>query len=196
MVKLLTFLSSRKARRVARGHHLVEDGLEPAISEGAGSLAVELLAAEPPLDSVVVPVGNGALLAGVARWIKASDPSIEIFGVCSRCAPAMEQSWRRGSVVTHARTDTIADGVAVRVPVPEALDDLRGLVDDVWLADDTAAVAAMRWIHHHTCIVTEPSGALGVAAIHAHQRTDHVATILTGGNLADLSLLEPSERFP
>ena len=183
------------------GHLMVEDGLQPEISEGAGSIAVELLAREPALDAVVVPVGNGALLAGVARWIKATAPTTLVIGACSRGAPAMAESWRRGAVVRHARTDTIADGVAVRVPIAEALDDLRGLVDDVWLVDDAAIVAAMRQVHHHVGVVCEPAGAIGVAAVAAsgpRLAGRHVATIVTGGNLADLSSLTslPLEPVP
>jgi threonine dehydratase/peptide deformylase len=184
------------ARRfaAATGHVMVEDGLQPEISEGAGSLGVELCARAPDLDAVVVPVGNGALLAGVARWIKAADPAIRVFGACSRGAPAMEESWRTSTVVTHPRTATIADGIAVRVPIPEALDDLRGLVDDMWLVDDAELIAAMRLVHAHAGLVTEPAGAVGVAAVLAAEGRErlagqHVATIITGGNLADLSLL-------
>ena len=70
-----------------------------------------------------------------------------------------ELSWRAGAVVRHDRTATIADGVAVRVPIPEALDDLRGLVDDMWLVDDTDVLAAMRLVHRHVGVVSEPSGA-------------------------------------
>lgn len=186
------------------GHHMVEDGREPEISEGAGTIAVELLAREPGIDAVVVPVGNGALLAGMARWIKAAAPAIRVFGVCSRGASAMEQSWRAGRVICHDRIDTIADGVAVRVPVPEALDDLRGLVDDIWLVDDTEVLVAMRQIHRHVGVVTEPSGALGIAAIAALGGASadnplagqHVATVLTGGNLAQLSLLSHDHDAP
>ena len=138
-----------------------------------------------------MPLGNGALLNGVARWVKAASPATEIIGVCAAGAPAMERSWRRGPgapVVETETADTIADGVAVRVPIPEAVADMHGLVDDVLLVDDEVTREAMRLVETHAGVVLEPAGALGVAAILAARERfagRAVATILCGGNRAD-----------
>lgn len=179
------------ARRhaAASGDTLVEDGLDAAISEGAGSIAVELLRDDPALDALVVPLGNGALLNGMARWCKARSPATQVIGVVSRGAPAMAQSWRAGLGATPLSSecvDTIADGIAVRVPIAEAVADMHGCVDDVVEVDDTHLVAAMRLIHCHVGVVVEPAGAAGIAAILAAPpsfRGRRVASVLCGGNL-------------
>src|ERR1051326_3121290 len=71
------------------GARFVEDGAEPAIAEGAGSMAVELTRWPEPLDAAYIPVGNGALITGVGRWIKAESPGTQVIGVCASGAPAM-----------------------------------------------------------------------------------------------------------
>lgn len=168
------------------GAWLVEDGCEPEISEGAGTMAVELLAGGWRLDAVLIPLGNGAMINGMARWIKAASPATRVIGVAAAGAPAMAQSWRARAPVLGLQVATIADGVAVRVPVPEAVADMDGLVDDVLLVDDATLVQAMRLVHTHMGLILEPSGALGVAAVLANRAVfaeRKVATVLCGGNL-------------
>ncbi len=176
------------ARRWAGDHNawLVEDGLEPEISEGHGTLAMELLAGDARFDLVVVPLGNGAMLTGMARWIKAVSPSTQVVGVCATGAPAMEQSWRSGSIVETGQADTIADGIAVRVPIPEAVGDMTGLVDQVMLVDDGDVIEGMRLAWEHAGVMLEPAGAAGLAAIVAHPGEfagRRVATVLSGSNI-------------
>src|SRR6266545_1383734 len=164
---------------------MVEDGREPAISEGAGTIGLELLRWPEPFDVVLVPLGDGALLAGVARWVKAHQPATRMIGVCASGAPAMERSWRAGQVQELERADTIADGIAVKRPFPEALEDIMDVVDDVVLVDDDAIVAAIRRAHADLGLVLEPAGAAGLAAIVSHRerfRGQLVATILSGAN--------------
>ncbi|MHA7685067.1 pyridoxal-phosphate dependent enzyme [Cupriavidus sp. PET2-C1] len=177
------------ARRycLERSAWLVEDGMEREISEGAGSMAVELLDGGVTFDAVVIPLGNGAMLNGMARWIKAASPSTRVIGVAAHGAPAMANSWRERTVICEQEVNTIADGVAVRNPVPEAVADMEGIVDDVMLVRDATIVDAMRLVHCHLGLVLEPAGALGIAALLAQPewfaRTS-VATVLCGGNLA------------
>ncbi len=111
------------------GELFVEDGAEPAIAEGAGSIAVELAAWPQPIDAVYLPVGNGALVTGVGRWLKAHAPETEIVGVCAAGASAMFDSWRAGAPSATERAATIADGIAVRVPIERAVGDLASSVD-------------------------------------------------------------------
>ena len=168
-----------------KGIPFIEDGREVWITEGAGAIGRELLARDDAFDAVVVPLGNGALLNGVARWLKAASPATEVIGVCALGAPSMERSWRAGAVVETETADTIADGVAVRVPIPEAVADMRGLVDDVVLVDDDTTRRAMELVRRHAGIILEPAGALGVAAIlkdPARYANRRIATILCGGN--------------
>lgn len=174
---------------VSCGGVFVEDGRIREISEGAGTIGVELLAASRPPAVVVVPLGNGALLGGVATWIKAHAPDVEIIGVCAAAAPAMEQSWRSRSVRQTPSAETISDGIAVRVPIPEALDDLRHTIDDIVLVDDAQTVAAMQLAMKHLGALVEPAGAVGLAALMVHRERwsgrGPVATVLCGGNVTD-----------
>jgi len=103
----------------------------------------------------------------------------------------MEISWREGKPVSTGPTDTIADGIAVRVPVPEALEIMRTAVDEVMLVTDAEIVAAMIQLHSTAGVVVEPAGAAGIAAI-AKRRDElagkRVATPLTGGNVTEEQL--------
>jgi threonine dehydratase len=176
------------ARQSAQRHGtlFVEDGRELAIAEGAGSIAVELCVWPEALDTVVIPLGNGALLGGMATWIKAVSPSTRVVGVCAAIAPSMEQSWRAGRVVETEQAETIADGIAVRVPVAEALDYLRGAVDEVVLVSEDALRRATQLVWGTLGIVVETAGAAGVAALLEHHATlarGLVATPLCGGNV-------------
>jgi threonine dehydratase len=164
----------------------VVDGAEPEITEGAGTIGVELLARGEDFDDVVVPLGDGALLNGIARWVKAASPATRLVGVAAAGAPALAESWRSGRLVTHPSVDTIADGIAVRIPVPEALEDMRGLVDEVLVVSDADILRAMRLVHRHAGLALEPAGAAAVAALVADRGRfsgRSVAAILTGGNV-------------
>lgn len=175
-----------KAHAAAEGSHMLEDGQEPRISEGAGTIGLELLRAAPGLDAVLVPLGNGALVAGVARWLKAHAPQTAIIAVSALGASAMVESWRSGRIVVHDAIDTIADGIGVRAPIAAALDDMRGLVDDALLVADATLIQAMQLLHSQVGLVVEPSGAAGVAALLEQRQRfagARVATILCGGNL-------------
>ncbi|HEY6065945.1 MAG TPA: pyridoxal-phosphate dependent enzyme [Thermoanaerobaculia bacterium] len=163
---------------------LVEDGRDVEIAEGAGTIASELVAWPEPFDSVVVPLGDGALLAGIACWMKARSPRTRVVGVCAAGAPAMERSWRTGEPC-DLPARTIADGIAVTSPFPEALSDITGVVDDVVLVDDDSIVAAIRRAHEDLGIVLEGAGAAALAAVLAAPdrfRGQLVAVILSGGN--------------
>ncbi|MCP2260751.1 threonine dehydratase [Streptoalloteichus tenebrarius] len=186
------FDEAKEAAREYASEHpdsvFVEDGREPAIAEGAGSIAVELFdpaRGAEPLDAVVIPLGNGALAAGMARWIKEVSPATRVVGACASGAPAMELSWRAGAPVRTERADTIADGIDVRVPVPAAVEWIRGLVDDVVLVDDDEMLDMVRVVRDSLGLLVEPAAVSGLAAIGRHRVPgDRVATVLTGGNVA------------
>jgi threonine dehydratase len=178
----------------ASGQRFVEDGVEPAIAEGAGLIARELLA-RGAYDALVIPLGNGALLAGIARWAKARAPETEIIGVCSAGAPVMYERLRNqhATAPDPEQTNTIADGIAVRVPAPEALEDLRPLIDDVSLVEDAQLIAAMRMLHEAEGLTCEPSAAAGLAFVAAQPARfagRRVATVLTGRNLTQSQIDE------
>jgi threonine dehydratase len=175
---------SAKAFCASTGAHFVEDGRDIAISEGAGSIAVEMMQRRT-FDTVLVPLGNGALITGMGRWIKHVAPDVRIIGVSSATADAMEASWRSGTVIERPSANTIADGIAVRTPVPEALEDMKGLVDDVVLVSEEALLRGMKIMFDRAGLVIEPAGIAGVAAVLDHQqlRSERLATVLCGSNL-------------
>lgn len=167
------------------GAAFVEDGREPAIAEGAGTIGLELLRGGARFDAVLLPLGNGALLTGVGRWLKAHAPQTKVIGVCAAGADAMAVSWREGRVVERPEARTIADGIAVRCPVPEALADMRGCVDEVLLVSDEAIGRAIWLLFSVAGLVVEPAGAAGVAALveHTSLKGLRIATVLCGSNL-------------
>jgi len=170
------------------GAFYVEDGLLGPIAEGAGTVASELERMDEHLDACMVPLGNGALVNGMGTWLKRSSPSPVVIAVCPTGAPAMEMSWRAGRPISTPTMDTIADGIAVRVPVQEALEIMRETVDDVMLVTDDEIVEAMRLVHRNAGLVLEPAGAAGIAAV-AKRRSElagkRVAVVLTGGNVTE-----------
>jgi threonine dehydratase len=182
--------SKKEAQAFAKevGARMVGDGFDPEVSEGAGTIAIELLQQAAVYDAVLVPLGNGAMLNGVARWLKAAAPETRVIGVSATGADAMEKSWRTRTIILPPSIATIADGIGVRVPIPEAVNDMHGVVDDVHLVSDDQIIEAMRLIYRHAGLLIEPSGAAGVAAILADSvmfRSQRVATILCGSNVTE-----------
>lgn len=180
--------SKDAAREYAKvsGARFVEDGAEPAIAEGAGTIAAELGAYGGLLDVVLVPVGNGALITGMGTWMKAFAPHTRVIGVCASGAPAMAESWRARERLATRNANTIADGIAVREPVPRALDDMLLVVDDMLLVEDGDLIDAMRLVHEHLGLVVEPAGVAGVAAAARYQERFAGQTVgipLCGGNV-------------
>lgn len=178
------------ARRHAASHGLpfVEDGASAAVAEGAGTMAAELVEEFAAIDTLFVPLGNGALAAGVGCWLRAHSPATRIVAVAARGAPCMALSWKAGHAVTTDSADTIADGIAVRLPVPVAVEWLADTIDDVVLVDDADIVSAMRFAHATWGRVVEPAGAAGLAAALMQApalQGQRVATMLCGGNLTD-----------
>jgi threonine dehydratase len=164
------------------GSRFVVDGEEPAIAEGAGTIGIELMD-DGPIDAVIVPVGDGALINGVACAIKERLPATRVVGVCAAAAPSMAESWRRG-VATPMPARTMAAGLAVSDPVPRSVARMRELVDDVLLVEEATLVEAMRLATTTLGTLLEPSGAAGLAALLEHDiKGDRVATILTGSML-------------
>ena len=176
------------AREIAEedGAYLVEDSLDLATCEGAATIGLELVRDDPSLDVVLVALGGGAMASGVGYVMRSLADHAEVIGIQPVGAPAMALSWRQGTVVETDRIETIADGVAGRCPIPEVLDDLLVVLDDVVLVREDSIKAGMRALHEHAGLVVEPSAALGIAAIleqpdrFAGRR---VTTILCGSNV-------------
>jgi threonine dehydratase len=166
---------------------LVTDGLGPEMAEGAGTIAIELEAADP-VDLAVVQIGDGALISGIACWLKASNPRTRVIGVCAGGAPAMARSYTARRVVPTADTNTIATAMAITEPVRESLARVIALVDEIVLVDDDDLRSAQETILETLGLVVEPAGAAGVAALarhSAHLPAGRTAVLLTGAGAAE-----------
>ena len=160
---------------------LVSDGEPAAIAEGHGTIGIEVLRAGT-LDTVVVQVGDGALISGIARWVKAQSPGTRIVGVCASGAPAMQLSIDAGRPV-RSKPSTIAGGLAISEPIAASLERVRALVDEIVLVDDDDLRAAMTLIADTIGVLVEPSGAAGVAAVQRHSVPgERIAVLLTGAS--------------
>ena len=137
------------AREAAARHaeaglgRLLVDGEDPWIAIGAGTLAAEITEAVardelPALAAAYIPVGNGSLIAGVGTWFREASRSTRVVGVQSEAAPSMTLSWRAGRPIETETADTRAGGIATRVPVPEALEVMQRVVDEMVLVREVA----------------------------------------------------------
>jgi threonine dehydratase len=184
------FDDAKKAARefaMRQGLRFVEDGREPAIAEGAGTIGIELSSFPEPIDALFVPVGNGALISGVGRWLKAVSPTTRLVGVVAEQAPAMRLSWLQGLPVSTDQATTIADGIAIREPVVEALFDMSALVDDIVAVNDEQLLDGARLAFRRLGLLVEPAGAAGIAgalSLRGQLQGRFVATILGGGNVS------------
>ena len=168
------------------GWRLVVDGRDRELAEGAGTIAVELTAGVEPPDVVIVPVGNGSLACGIASWLKAVHPATRVIAVGPAGAPAMERAWRTGALETGPPTTTIAEGLAARVPVAEAVGVMRATVDDFVLVEDERMLEAMRLLIDVCGLISEPSGAAGIAAaldLRDELRDATIAVPICGANV-------------
>lgn len=146
----------------------------------------ELPVPAPPFDTVLIALGGGALATGVGHVLKALAPGVEVICVQPLGAPALTRSWHERRVVTTDSTDTIADGVAGRRPIPAVLDDLLLVADDAVLVQEASIITGMRMLLDHAGLVVEPSAALGIAAILEDRDRfagRHVVTIVCGSNV-------------
>ncbi|MFI1044861.1 threonine/serine dehydratase [Streptomyces griseoruber] len=181
-------LARERAAALARyeGIRLLEDSLDIETCEGAATIGLELVDTAPSFDTVLIALGGGALATGVGHVVKALAPGVEVICVQPLGAPAMTHSWRQRRVVTTDSTETIADGVAGRCPVPAALTDLLLVADDAVLVQEASIITGMRMFLDHAGLVVEPSAALGVAAILEDRDRfagRHIVTIVCGSNV-------------
>jgi threonine dehydratase len=169
-----------------QGAYLVEDSLDLATCEGAATVGLELLQNSPGLDVVLVALGGGALASGVGYVAHTLTDNVEVIGIQPLGAPAMARSWQQRTVIETDSIDTIADGVAGRCPIPEVLQDLLVVLDDVTLVREESIKAGMRLLYEHAGLVVEPSAALGIAALLENPDRfagRSVATIICGSNV-------------
>lgn len=180
--------AKRKATEL--GIRMIEDGLAVETIEGAGTIGLEMLK-ESKLDALLIPLGNGALFNGIARVFKELSPTTTMVAVQAAGASAMVDSWKSNTLVIRENVNTIADGIAVRIPIPEALNDMKGLTDEALMVKEASIVQGMKLLHLHAGLVPEPSAAVGIAAILENRdmfEGKRVGTIICGGNLTEAQI--------
>ena len=169
-----------------RGLALIPPYEHPEVIAGQGTAALELLDEVGELDALVVPVGGGGLIAGTAIAGKGVQPGIRIVGVEPQDGDDTRQSLARGERVTIPVPRTIADGQAAATPGELTFSINRHLVDEIVLVSDDELRAAMRFALDRLKLVTEPSGAAGLAALLAGRLSPvpaRIGVILSGGNV-------------
>ncbi len=159
---------------------------------GQGTVALEILEEAGDLDAVIVPVGGGGLISGVAAAIKGINPKIEVIGVSAAGAPALKNSFDAKTPIDSVSVRTIADGIAVRDCSPITLNYMLESVDQFITVDEKEIASAILFLLEKQKLVVEGAGAVGVAAL-LHKKLPHlegkkVAVILSGGNV-DVTLL-------
>jgi threonine dehydratase len=170
---------------VERGGLFVGPTDEPLIC-GVGTYGLEIIEDLPDVDAIIVPVGAGSGACGTGIVAKAIKPRIQVIGVQSAQAPAMQRSWASGQLVT-AEMRTFAEGIATRVPFENTQRIMRQVLDDFVLVDDTDIQRAILLLLEHTHNLAEGAGAAPLAAaLQIKQRLagKKVVLVMSGGNLA------------
>lgn len=169
------------------GATLVHQGREPAMIAGAGTVALEMMEqAQGRLDAVFVPVGAGSLAAGMAVAIKALSPATRVIGVCAENAPAMHHAWHTGERHAFAATETLADGLALRIPVEETLGIMQAQLDGMVLVSEREIQDAIRAYAETIHQMAEGAAAAALAAALRHREAfagGRVGVVLSGGNI-------------
>lgn len=165
----------------------------PDIIAGQGTVGLEILEDWPAVETIVVPIGGGGLIAGIAAFVKQRRPSVRVIGVEPRTADAMKRSCEAGQLVTIPPATTIADGLMPVRPGDLTFAHAREWVDDIVTVDDDAILDATRRLLRESRLVVEFSGAATAAALLAGAidvRGARTVAVLSGGNLDALRALE------
>ncbi|GEC57864.1 threonine dehydratase [Bradyrhizobium japonicum] len=173
------------------GSHAAQKGLilihpydDPLIIAGQGTIGLEMLAAVPELDILVVPIGGGGLISGIATAAKALKPSIQVVGVQAQLYPSMYNAVKGEQL--PMRGDTLAEGIAVKAPGQITTKIVRQLVDDIILVSEDQIERAVATLISIEKTVVEGAGAAGLAAVLAAPARfagHNVGLVLTGGNI-------------
>ena len=162
------------------------------VMAGQGTVALEILDKCQTLDAVLIPVGGGGLIGGMASAIKALSPSTKVIGVSAKGAPAFKNSFELKKAVDTTSVRTIADGIAVRDTSAVTLETALECVDEMIGVDDEEIASAILYLLERQKLVVEGAGAVGVAALLYHKveylKGKNVAVVLSGGNM-DVTLL-------
>jgi len=173
-----------------RGMTIVPPFDHPHIIAGQGTVGLEIVEDWPEVERVLVPIGGGGLLAGVAAAVRALSPRVEVFGVEPRGAAAMSLSLEAGQPIELESSNSVADGLKPVRPGDLTFAHARSLVRDVLVVEDEEILRALAWCAEECRLLVEPSGAAGIAALMASKLPDPwapTAVVLSGGNVDPVS---------
>ncbi|WP_010532013.1 threonine ammonia-lyase [Lentibacillus jeotgali] len=159
------------------------------IMAGQGTIAMEMMQQEDRIDTILVPVGGGGLISGIAAAVKHVNPHIKVIGVQSAGASAMYQSFYHNRTKRLDRVSTIADGIAVKQPGERTLPVINEYVDDIVTVTDEEIASAIVYMLERNKTLLEGAGAAALAALFSRDiDSQHCGTIVSGGNM-DISTL-------
>jgi threonine dehydratase len=164
----------------------LNDATDPDLPAGPGTIALEIFEQLPSVDTVIVPMGDTALIRGVAATIKQLSRNVRVIGVQAELAPAYYLSWKQRQAISTETCNTIADGLATRVTEPGNVHDICELVDEVVLVSDEQMLDAVGHLALEERIVAEPAGSAATAALlHAScQHGRNTVCLVTGSNIS------------
>ncbi len=172
--------------RDEKGYTFVHPFDDPKVIAGQGTIGLEILEDMPDVEAVIVPIGGGGLISGVAFAIKTLRPEIKVYGVQSSGAPSMATSLQEGKIQHLSTVSTIADGIAVKEPGINTFEMCNKYVDEVvTVSDDEIAAAILALLEQHK-IVAEGAGAVSIAAAMFNKlpiKGKRVVCLVSGGNI-------------
>jgi threonine dehydratase len=168
------------------GVHFLNDATDEDLPAGPATIWCEILEQLPSASAILVPMGDTALIRGIAAAAKQLAPQVKIIGVQAERAPAYFLSWKEGKVVGTETCDTIADGLATRTPEAANVRDVKRLVDDVVLVSEEQMLRAIETLLLEEHVLAEPAGAASTAALLKSTAGcgDHVALVVSGANIS------------
>ncbi len=179
------------------GYTFVHPFDDENVIAGQGTIGLEILNALDDIDAVIVPVGGGGLIAGVAYAIKSLRPSIKVYGVQAAGAPSMYNAIHSGHIETLDHVATIADGIAVKTPGDLTYEMVSKYVDDIALVTEDEISSAILALIEKQKMIAEGAGAVSVAAAMFHKfpiQGKKVVSLISGGNIDVTSLSRVIER--
>ncbi len=178
--------------RDKNGYCFIHPFNDPDVIAGQGTIGLEILEQLPDADAVVVPIGGGGLIAGVAYTIKQINPNCRVYGVQAAGAPSMEKSIIDGEIETLSKVQTIADGIAVKTPGDLTYELVKQYVDGIFTVTDDEIALAILTLLEQQKLISEGAGAVPVAAVLAGKIPDiegkNVCCLVSGGNI-DVTIL-------
>lgn len=164
---------------------------DPLVIAGQGTIGMEIIEDLPDVEIVVVPIGGGGLISGIATAIKNCKPGVKVIGVQARNMPSMLEAVHQNKMITIKGSSTIADGIAVKTPGEVTFDIVRRYVDDIVTVDEDEIASAILFLLEKMKIVSEGAGAVPMAAIlnkFSQYRGKKIVAVVSGGNI-DVNML-------